>query len=427
MRIWYLSLKKKDGNKVSCLMKTIPSLLILIFLLNIPSPAQTNIEKQLGEYIPHDEVVSMASSLQFSKAIELLSAISVKKTGRPLVTTFQREDPIGLDIINVQYEKALLMIIQYAGLMIEYKEDVIIIKRKIDAAEEIKPDIYADVNSREIKISAIFFEADVNETRERGINWEVALSGKGFNFGTGTTTTGQVTTDGGNVSSDFKIGTSSEFGAGSLFGEALTLFRLFESENVGEIIASPTITVRNKRLGTIQSGSDFSIKQRDFAGNVTDQFFSTGSIINVTPYIYTEDGVEYMLLDLTVERSSGFPSELSTEIRKTKVTTQVLMLNGESTVIGGLYLNEEKTVRAGIPVLRDLPWWVLGIRYLTGSDQLSVIKKELVIVIKADFIPSLKERLAMPTENGIVDKEVESLRERIRKSKENSLQNEKKD
>ncbi|MCK6614189.1 MAG: type II and III secretion system protein [Ignavibacteriaceae bacterium] len=408
-------------------MKTIQSFLILLLLLHIPAMAQPGIEKQLGEYVPHDEVVSMASSLPFSKAIELMSKISEKKTGRPITTTFQREDPIGLDIINVQYEKALLMIVQYAGLILEYKEDVIIIRRKVDTAEEIKPEVYAGVDSREIKISAIFFEADVNETRERGINWELALSGKGFNFGTGTTTTGQVTTDGGSVTSDFKIGTSSEFGAGSLFGEAMTLFRFFESENIGEIIASPTVTVRNKRLGTIQSGSDFSIKQRDFAGNVTDQFFSTGSIINVTPYIYTEDGVEYMLLDLTVERSSGFPSELSTEIRKTKVTTQVLMLDGESTVIGGLYLNEEKTVRTGIPYLRDLPWWVLGIRYLTGSDQVSVIKKELVIVIKAEFVATLKERLAMPSEDGIVDKEVESLRERIRKSKENSLKNEKKD
>lgn len=408
-------------------MKTLQSFLILMLALTISAPAQQTFEKQLGEYIPHDEIVSMASSLQFTEAIKLLSKISEKKTGRPLVTTFQREDPIGIDIINVQYEKALLMIVQYAGLVIEYKEDVIIIKRKVDSGEEIKPDVYAAVDSREIKISAIFFEADVNETRERGINWEVALSGKGFNFTSGSTTTGQVSTDGSSVSSDFKIGTGSEFGMGSLFGEALTLFRFFESENIGEIIASPTVTVRNKRLGTIQSGSDFSIKQRDFAGNVTDQFFSTGSIINVTPYIYTEDGVEYMLLDLTVERSSGFPSELSTEIRKTKVTTQVLMLNGESTVIGGLYLNEEKTVRTGIPYLKDLPWWVLGIRYLTGSDQVSVIKKELVIVIKAEFVPSLKERLAMPTENGIVDREVESLKDRIRKSKENSLQNEKKD
>ncbi|GMU86571.1 MAG: type II secretion pathway protein GspD [Ignavibacteriales bacterium] len=408
-------------------MKTIQSFLILLFALQVSAYAQPGVEKQFGGYIPHDEVVSMAASLPFSKAVELMSKISEKKTGRPITTTFQREDPIGLDIINVQYEKALLMIVQYAGLILETKEDVIIIRRKIDTDEEIKPEVYAGVDTREIKISAIFFEADVNETRERGINWELALSGRGFNFSTGATTTGQVVSEGGSVSSDFKIGTSSEFGAGSVFGEALTLFRFFESENIGEIIASPTVTVRNKRLGTIQSGSDFSIKQRDFAGNVTDQFFSTGSIINVTPYIYTEDGVEYMLLDLTVERSSGFPSELSTEIRKTKVSTQVLMLNGESTVIGGLYLNEEKTVRAGIPVLRDLPWWVLGIRYLTGSDQISVIKKELVIVIKAEFVASLKERLAMPSDDGIVDKEIESLRERIRKSKENSLQNEKKE
>lgn len=406
-------------------------ILILLMLISCGSGAllyaQPGFEKSLKGFTPPDEIVSMAASLPFSKALELLSNVSEKKTGKKIISTFERQDPIGLDIINVQYEKALLMIVQYAGFMVEQKTDVIVIKKKTDTEDELKPETYASVDSREIKISAIFFEADVNMVKERGVNWELALSGKGFNFSSGVTTTGVTTTDGGSVTSDFKVGTNSEFGAGSIFGQALTLFRLFETENIGEIIASPTVTVRNKVLGTIQSGSDFSIKQRDFAGNVIDQFFSTGSIIKVTPYIYREDGVEYILLNLDVERSSGFPSELSTEIRKTKVSTQILMLNGESTVIGGLYLNEEKIVRNGIPFLKDLPWWVLGIRYLTGSDNISVIKKELVIVIKVEFLPTLKERLAFPGGDDIMNKEIQSMKDRIKKAKENSLQNEKKE
>lgn len=405
--------------------------LLLLLIISVGSgtmlKAQPGLEKTLSGYTPPDEIVSMASSLPFGKALELISKISEKKTGKKIISTFERNEPIGLDIINVQYEKALTMIVQYAGFIIEPKEDVIVVKKKTDSGEELKPETYAAVDSREIKISAIFFEADVNMVKERGVNWELALSGKGFDFSTGVTTTGVTTTDGGSVTSDFKVGTNSEFGAGSVFGQALSLFRLFETENIGEIIASPTVTVRNKVLGTIQSGSDFSIKQRDFAGNVIDQFFSTGSIIKVTPYIYKEDGVEYMLLNLEVERSSGFPSELSTEIRKTKVSTQILMLNGESTVIGGLYLNEEKVVRNGIPILKDLPWWVLGIRYLTGSDNISVIKKELVIVIKVDFLPTLKERLAFPDGDDLMNKEIQSMKDRIKKAKKNSLQNEQKE
>jgi len=70
------------------------------------------------------------------------------------------------------------------------------------------------------------------------------------------------------------------------------------------------------------------------------------------------------------------------------------MLNGEETIIGGLFTNEEVVTRSGIPFLKDLPWWVFGIRYLTGSDKKEVIKREIVIVIKVEILPPLKERIA---------------------------------
>ena len=55
-------------------------------------------------------------------------------------------------------------------------------------------------------------------------------------------------------------------------GTATALFKFFESEELGEIIASPSIKVRDKNKGRIQIGSDISIKQKDFAGNVNDVF-----------------------------------------------------------------------------------------------------------------------------------------------------------
>ena len=58
------------------------------------------------------------------------------------------------------------------------------------------------------------------------------------------------------------------------------------------------------------------------------------------------------------------------------------MLNGEETILGGLYTNEKTNERVGIPFLKDLPWWVFGIRYLTGSDKTVTVKKELVILNK---------------------------------------------
>jgi general secretion pathway protein D len=91
-----------------------------------------------------------------------------------------------------------------------------------------------------------------------------------------------------------------------------------------------------------------------------------------------------------------------------------LLLNGEQTVIGGLFVNDETTVRNGIPILKDLPWWVFGLRYLFGSDSKEIAKKELVILIKADLVPTLKERLATPQPASLLEKERENMKNKMK-------------
>ncbi|MHB8931397.1 MAG: hypothetical protein ACYC5R_12450, partial [Melioribacteraceae bacterium] len=84
---------------------------------------------------------------------------------------------------------------------------------------------------------------------------------------------------------------------------------------------------------------------------------------------------------------------LSTNVSKNVVTTDVLLLDGEETAIGGLFENQEISVRRGIPFLKDLPWWVFGIRYLTGYDSQETVRKEVIMLIKAELLPSLKDRI----------------------------------
>jgi hypothetical protein len=67
------------------------------------------------------------------------------------------------------------MIVQYAGLMFDEREDVIVIKRKGDKESKIQEEYYASVNSREINISAVFFEMDVNMARKIGLGLEILL------------------------------------------------------------------------------------------------------------------------------------------------------------------------------------------------------------------------------------------------------------
>jgi type IV pilus assembly protein PilQ len=90
------------------------------------------------------------------------------------------------------------------------------------------------------------------------------------------------------------------------------------------------------------------------------------------------------------------------------------MLNGEEAVIGGLFVNEESVVRTGIPVLKDLPWWFFGLRYIFGSDQKITRKKELVILLEVELVPTLKERVSATSSGNLLKNEVEKQNKRLK-------------
>lgn len=384
---------------------------ILFILLTIQQiQGQEYLEKKLsGEYNPL-ELVSISGDAVFNQAIKMLSAVSELVTGKSIVSTVDITEPIGVEIKKLPYRDALNLIVNAMNLMYEEKETSIIIKPKeISIEEKLEEDIYADITAREVKISAVFFEADVENSRERGIDWSFMLSKDGINVGTllrtKTEPPSQTTQQQGKPP-EFNLNTITNYTIGDWTGSATALFRFFESQNLGEVIAKPTVTVRDKQKGRIQIGSDFSIKQRDFSGNIIDRFYSAGSIIEVTPYVYTKNNIDYILLKLHVERSTFFPSELTTEVKKTSASSDVLLLNGEESVIGGLFINEENVVRTGIPFLKDLPWWVFGIRYLTGSDQTIVRKKEVVILLRAELLPTLEERFTTRPPDSILKEQI---------------------
>jgi len=400
------------------------TILLLLILFSSPIFAQRELEKSFNEYVNPDELVSIAEYTPFDNALEALSQISERKTGKRIVSTAGLTSPIGVEINKLPYMKALVVIVQYNNLEFEEKENVILVRKKITEAKGLTEDTYASLESREVKISAIFFEADVAELRERGINWEWLMSKSGVSLGSSLRSFTEAQDEEAASASqtqvqkppEYLLNGLNEFTTGDWSGSVEGVFKFFESENLGEVIARPKVTVRDKMKGRIQIGSDISIKQRDFAGNVIDVFYSTGTIIDVTPFIYNEDNQDYILLKISAERSSAIPGEITTEIKKTLVATDLMMLSGEEKVIGGLFINEEINIRQGIPFLKDLPWWFFGIRYLTGYDKKQVNKKEVIILLQAELVPTIKERVAQKKENEI-DKQIIRDHEDLKKYK----------
>mgnify|MGYP001614032594 FL=1 len=157
------------------------------------------------------------------------------------------------------------------------------------------------------------------------------------------------------------------------------------------MLSSPSVTVSSGKQGRIQVGQDFYITTRDFAGNAVQQAQSAGIIIDVKPTVYDEAGIKFINLDITAERSTISPGPI---INKSSVKTYSVLNDGEETVIGGLYTTTESIERGGIPFLKDLPWWVFGLRYVFGYDKNSTSTQELIILLKAEVVPTIEERIA---------------------------------
>lgn len=395
---------------------------LLVFSLNIYAQSYRSMKSMFSQDSEH--LVTISKTASVDQAIDVLSRISKQAINKVIILDQNLPVPVGIEITNLNWYKALEIIAKLHNLELVEKEDFIKLVPQQKFSEDEIPDILkgVDFRTREVTISAIFFELDVNKAKERGINWRTLFSKGGADVGIrfGETSSGIYDWNSTTESKSLEIGVKGDVNVFGSIAKATSLFNFLESNQLGEVIASPQITVRDRIKGEIQVGSDFSTREKDFAGNTIERFYSTGTIIRVTPYVLEENGKNYILLDLSVERSSAIPGQISTEVKRTKANTNVLLLDGEETIIGGLFINEDKKERTGIPILKDLPWWVFGIKYLAGRDVITSARKELIIVLKAKLNPSLYERVVSREKNLIgnklddYDQQIEKIKSQIK-------------
>jgi type IV pilus assembly protein PilQ len=406
-------LKQSQKNSIEESMKKTAFVVAvaLVFIAAQAVLAQGNERKAFREYTSPQELVSIAPTTPLDKALAAISEVSMKFVNKPIVDTERRSMPINVDIQGLQWRDALDAICRKNDLTYNEYENYIQIGslpsgeaagRQAAApgapAGPVSGDIpreLASFRSREIKISAVFLEVDLARIEEVGINWSFMKSTSDVTVAS--------TFEGADRVSDkmFKTEVTPKLS----FATLDFIAQVFSNYNLGEILSGPQLTVRSGEEGRIQVGQDFSVRERDFAGNLIDRFYSAGTIIKVTPQVITEQGVNFIHIKADVERSSVTPGSVSTIINKTKATTNLLLLDGEETIIGGLYNNEVTTTRTGVPFLKDLPWYIFGLRYIFGYNNESITKKELIILMKAELVPTLQERIAQKAkEDGIFER-----------------------
>jgi type IV pilus assembly protein PilQ len=159
-----------------------------------------------------------------------------------------------------------------------------------------------------------------------------------------------------------------------------------EAEGRGEVLANPRVITANQSEAVIEQGTEIPYAESSSSGAATITFKAAVLSLRVTPQITPDDRV---IMDLAVSQDTvgdvfgGVPS-----INTRNVETQVLVDNGETVVLGGVYEQTKRNDVTKVPIIGDLPY--LG--RLFRKDSTEDTRSELLIFVTPKI---LKESLAL--------------------------------
>ena len=249
-----------------------------------------------------------------------------------------------------------------------------------------------DVRPVQVLIEAVIISVDLEHDTELGVNFALtdnlanllgtvgtgtAINGNvGFNPTTLLSATGQLAQS---ATTDAQGFTSATNGVkfGFVANNVTGFVRALETIGSTKILASPRILVLNKQRADIQLGQrlGFQTLSQNFTSTIQQvQFLNTGTLLRLRPFV-SDDGMVRM--EIHPERSSGsvvnnIPNQTTAEL-----TTNVMVPDGATLVIGGLMEDEDDFQMQGLPGLSRLP--VLG--FLFGARQKTEGRRELVVLL----------------------------------------------
>jgi type IV pilus assembly protein PilQ len=259
-----------------------------------------------------------------------------------------------------------------------------------------------DLEVPQVQIEARIVQADTTYSRSLGVQWGVQNANQlGTNFGVANFKSG-VTGPFGGQTDNFLVnlpatvgGLTSTPGVGFTFGRtdgggALLDMRLSAGELLGlsKVIAAPKVTTLDKREAKISQGESIPFQTTSLQGTQTT-FVDANLELNVTPQITSRDpkevGKQIMMKVRATRNAVGARSNpAGPSIDRREATTQVNIRDGETMVIGGVFIDTQNNSVAGVPYLSRVP--VLG--WLFKQKTESVAKQELLIFLTPTIVKS---------------------------------------
>jgi type IV pilus assembly protein PilQ len=250
-----------------------------------------------------------------------------------------------------------------------------------------------DVPVRQVLIEARIVIADDKFGRSLGVrlgvNDRTALNNSGIRIGGNQEAVGAQTGQTTQTFSDTNFVTLPAIGQGgydpatfavSLFGSSASRFlnleiSALEADGKGKVVSSPRVVTADQQKALIEQGTELPYQVATSSGATSLQFRKANLKLEVTPQITPEGNV---MLDVDVNKDSvGQATAAGFAIDTKHVKTQVLVENGGTVVIGGIFEQTERTDVSKVPVLGDVPF--LGNLFKTTTK--SSNKTELLIFL----------------------------------------------
>ncbi|PLX95855.1 MAG: hypothetical protein C0621_03030 [Desulfuromonas sp.] len=263
----------------------------------------------------------------------------------------------------------------------------IIVTARASIIQKIEEEVVnrLDVPERQVMIEARIVEASSSFGHDLGVNWGVQYANPGggpldtsavsMGLGGGFTLATPVA----GASATAGMGTGITFGRLGIDSTVLDLqISALETSGEGRVVSTPRISALNGGEATISQGTKIPYQQTSDAGTSTE-FIDADLKLVVVPVINPD---ETIILDIKASNSTigslvstgaGTAPAVDTKVAETKV----LVKNGETTVIGGVFVENDITSESGVPLLSKIP--ILG--NLFKSTKKSNTRSELLIFI----------------------------------------------
>lgn len=301
----------------------------------------------------------------------------------------ERAMELRTEVLDVNYAAVADIVTQFNTLKSERgiitsdaRTNRVIVKDIATAIEDMKSLLKnLDSPEKQVMIEARIVEATTQFVRDLGVQW-------GLHYVDGSASVAGIsrfdTGFGGIVTPPPTSGTSGPgAAAGMSFGRLASNIQVdmrlsaAVTANQIKLISSPRVVTLNNKPAKIAQGTSIPYQTTSAEGTKTE-FIEAALTLEVTPHI-TSDGSIGMKIKAS-NNSAGVGSP--PPINKKEATTELLVKNGETTVIGGIYVDEDKDNDQGVPFLQDIP--LLG--WLFKSNTKTKNKNELLIFITPKIV-----------------------------------------